>query len=43
MEINDEEDWTNIYSSAFKLTQDTKIKSFTDRILASKRNPKTWK
>jgi hypothetical protein len=43
----DNDDWPNIYESAFKLTTDTKLQAFqfkiTHRILACKANLYTWK
>jgi hypothetical protein len=43
----DNDDWPNIYESAFKLTTDTKLQAFqfkiTHRILACKANLHTWK
>jgi hypothetical protein len=43
----DNDDWTNIYESASKLTTDTKLQTFqfkiTHRILACKTNLYTWK
>ena len=43
----EDSDWQDIYQSAFKLTQDTKLQTFqfkiTHRILACKANLNTWK